>query len=230
MQPSSRERLIQVQEALARESPPSWRPVSGTQIAVGACFAIFEKGIAGAGAVGDRVWASAVLFKGLPVIAARGVDEAVVEGHGDAPYEPGLLFLRTGHVLLEALHRLRNLPDVLIVDGTGRDHPRRSGLAFHLGAILDVPTVGVTHRPLVATGEWPEGTQTTTPLRIGSEIVGFWVMTKRGARPLAVHAGWRTDAEIAAELVMGCVRRARTPEPLRRARQIARVARAKALE
>jgi deoxyribonuclease V len=78
-----------------------------------------------------------------------------VEGEAGAPYEPGLLALRGGPLLEAAVRALKNLPDVLLIDGTGRDHPRRAGIALHLGAVLDLPTVGVTHRALLASGEWP---------------------------------------------------------------------------
>jgi deoxyribonuclease V len=118
-------------------------------------------------------------------------------------------------------------PDVLLVNGTGRDHPRRAGLALHLGAVLDLPTVGVTHRPLLARGEWPpEERGATAPLLLEGELVGYWVRTRTGTRPLAAHAAWRTDADTAAEVLLAATGRSRTPEPLREARRLARLARA----
>jgi deoxyribonuclease V len=114
---------------------------------------------------------------------------------------------------------------MLLVDGTGRDHPRRAGLALHLGAVLDLPTVGVTHRPLGAAGKWPPDERgARSPLLLDGEQVGYWLRTRAGTRPLAVHAAWRTDAETAAEVVLSACR-LRTPEPLRRARRRARRAR-----
>jgi endonuclease V len=121
---------------------------------------------------------------------------------------------------------LREPPDALLVDATGRDHPRRAGLALQLGAALELPTVGVTHRPLLAEGEWPADERSArTPLLLSGELVGYWLRTKAGTRPLAVHAAWRTDPDTAAEVVLSASR-ARTPEPLRRARRRAREARA----
>jgi deoxyribonuclease V len=112
---------------------------------------------------------------------------------------------------------------VLLADATGRDHPRGAGLATALGAVLDLPTVGVTHRPLVAGGEWPDDRRgATAPLRIGDETVGCWLRTRTRARPLAVHPAWRTDLDAAIEVVLGATRRVRTPEPLRTARTAAR--------
>jgi deoxyribonuclease V len=124
---------------------------------------------------------------------------------------------------------LEEPPEVVLVDATGRDHPRRAGLALHLGAVLGLATVGVTHRPLVAAGAWPPDERgAANPLLLEGEVVGFWLRTRRGTRPLAVHAAWQTDAETAVAVVLRALRRARTPEPLRQARRLARSARARA--
>ncbi len=137
-----------------------------------------------------------------------------------------MLALREGALLEAAVRALPQPPDVLLVDATGRDHPQRAGLALHLGAVLDLPTVGVTHRPLVAEGEWPPDERgARSPLTVDGELVGYWLRTRAGTRPLAAHAAWRTDPETAAEVVFATCR-ARTPEPLRQARRRAREARA----
>ncbi len=145
-------------------------------------------------------------------------------------YRPGLLALRAGPVLAAAVLALDDAPDVLIADATGRDHPRRAGLAVHLGAILGIPTIGVTHRTLEAEGEWPEAERGAhAPLVLDGEVVGAWLRIQPQARPIAVHAGWRTDPETATALVMSVASRVRTPEPLRQARRQARLARARAI-
>jgi deoxyribonuclease V len=144
------------------------------------------------------------------------------------PYEPGFLALREGPLLELALRSLPALPDAVLVNASGRDHPRRAGLALHLGSVLDVPTVGVTDRPLIAVAEAPGDDRfATVPLRLGGEQVGYVVRTRRGARPVVAHAAWRTDAETARDLVVAAAGRGRTPEPLRRARFLARVERAR---
>ena len=191
--------------------------------AIAGCFVCFERGKEGAGSRGDPGWAAAALL-------VRGAADrtAVVRGLAGAPYEAGVLALREGRLLADAVRALGDVtPEVLLVNATGRDHPRRAGLAVHLGALLAVPTVGVTHRPLFAEGAWPpdeEGAR--SPLLLDGEMVGVWLRTRAGTRPLAVHAGWRTSSEVAADVVRRVAGRARTPGPIRVARQAARVARA----
>src|SRR5205807_8672844 len=145
-----------------------------------------------------------------------------------APYGAGLLALREGPILERAVTGLRVPPDVLLVDATGLDHPRGAGLAVHLGAVTGVPSVGVTHRPLVAIGTLPPTRRgATSPAQLHGRTVGRWTCTRAGARPVLAHAGWRTDPDTAAALVLAVsTRAARTPVPLQEARRVAREARA----
>jgi len=212
--PQTREELIEEQLLLATLEPAPWRV--DTDARIGGVFVCFARGKSGPGDVGDPAWAA----------ASAGRETAVVPGRAGAPYEPGLLALREGALIEAAVRALPQPPDVLLVDATGRDHPRRAGLALHLGAVLDVPTIGVTHRPLEADGEWPPDVLgARSPLVLEGELVGYWLRTRAGTRPLAVHAAWRTNPATAAEVVLSACR-ARTPEPLRRARRRAREARA----
>jgi deoxyribonuclease V len=187
--------------------------------ALAGCFVCFGRGGTGPGRAGDPGWAGAAL----------GGETAVATGAAGAAYEPGLLALREGALLEAAVRALPAGAEALLVNATGQDHPRRAGLALHLGAILDLPTAGVTHRPLFADGDWPpDVTGARSPLVLDGELVGYWLRTRGGTRPLAVHAGWRTDPDTAVELVLaGCAGR-RTPEPIRLARRAARLARARA--
>jgi deoxyribonuclease V len=212
--PHTREELIEEQSRLAALEPTAWRFEPG--VTVGGVFVCYPRGESGPGQAGDPAWTAACV----------GRAATVVQGHAGAPYEAGLLALREGELLEAAARALPELPDLLLVDATGRDHPRRAGLALHLGAVLGLPTVGVTHRPLLAEGEWPADARSArSPLRLEGEHVGYWLRTKMGTRPLAVHAAWRTDPEAAADVVLSASG-ARTPEPLRRARRRAREARA----
>jgi hypothetical protein len=125
-------------------------------------------------------------------------EHAVAYGTAAGSYVPGLLALRIGPLLCEAVGRLARSRDVLLIDATGRDHPRRAGPALHLGAVLGRPTVGVTSRALVADGAWPEDARgAIAPLLLDAETVGFWLRSRAGARPIAVHCGWRTDLDTA---------------------------------
>ena len=154
------------------------------------------------------------------------VDQRIRTGVAGAPYIPGLLALRIGPLMEQATRGLATRPDVLLLDATARDHPRRAGLALHLGAVLGMPTIGVTHRPLIAEGEWPSDRRgATSALRLGDTVVGCWIRTRPGVRPLVVHPGWRVDLDTAVEVVANTSARRRTPEPLRRARHLARLAR-----
>lgn len=218
--PGDEQGLLAVQRDLAAASPAPWRPPVSPS--VGGCWVAFPRGVAGPGAAGDPLWAAAVVLRSGRVVAQR-----VVTGTAGAPYRPGLLALRVGPVMERVVRALATRPDVLLVDASGRDHPRRAGLALHLGAVLDVPTVGITHRPLLAEGEWPaEERGATAPLRVDGEVVGCWLRTRPGTRPLAVHPGWRVDLPTAVALVGTATRGQRTPDALRAARQVARLARA----
>jgi deoxyribonuclease V len=118
---------------------------------------------------------------------------------------------------------------VLMANASERDHPRGAGLALHLGAVLEVPSVGVTDRPLLAAGGEPGTARgATSAVMLAGREVARLLRTRAGARPVVVHPGWRTDLDCAVSVVLGSTRRARTPEPLRRARRAARRARAEA--
>jgi deoxyribonuclease V len=159
----------------------------------------------------------------------RPAGSAVVAGPAGAPYEPGLLALREGPLLEAAVRALPEPPEVVIANATGRDHPRGAGLALHLGAMLELPSVGVTDRPLLASGPEPGPARgATSPLLLEGSEVARALRTRAGARPVVVHPGWRVDLDTAVAVVVASTRRARTPEPARRARRAAREARAAA--
>jgi deoxyribonuclease V len=127
-----------------------------------------------------------------------------------------------------AVRALPQAPDVLLVDATGRDHPRGGGLALHLGAALGLPSVGVTNRELIAAGVDPGERQSErAPLWRDGALVGYRLRARAGARPVLVHAAWRTDPVTACDLVLALTGRWRTPSPLRVARTLARTARAR---
>lgn len=217
--------LEREQRKLALLTPPPWRPGSA-RLMVGGAFVAFARGQQGPGRAGDHAFVGAAATSDTTPSG-----QAVIEGSALAPYRSGYLAAREGALLEAGLRALLvECPalDVILVDATGRDHPRRAGLALHIGAVLDVPTVGVTHRPLLASGPEPSNqVGASTELVLDGLVVGRWLRTQASVRPLAVHAAWRTDDRTAAEVVLRVTGRARTPEPLRLARMAAREARAR---
>jgi deoxyribonuclease V len=220
--PNSVEELVAVQNDLAFLRPDRWVPPPD-EIVLAGCFVCFERG-PGLGAGGKRAWAAASL-----VHPGRGAVDAAVEGRALAPYRAGLLALREGPLLEAAVRALPERPDVLLVNATGRDHPRKAGLALHLGAVLDLPSVGVTDRTLAAEGQAPAtAAWSSAPLLLEGELVGAWLRTRERVRPVAVHAAWCTDVSGAIQVVRRAPGGTRTPGPIRFARQVARRARSSA--
>ncbi len=166
---------------------------------------------------GDSYRAAAVVTD----LRCEELDRAVTEGETSFPYVPGYLAFREGPPALEALEALEEGYDLLLVNGHGKAHPRRAGLATHLGVVLDVPTVGVASRPLVGEpdGPPPEEPGDWTPLVHEGDVVGALVLTRPGTRPLVVSPGHRCDLRSAVDIVLrtswtGCGS-TKWPEPLR---------------
>jgi deoxyribonuclease V len=223
MWPPTADALVRVQWKLAAMSPPPWRPSSAHPLLAG-CHVSFTRRAPGRGGVGERGWAAAVLMRD-----GRLIESAVAAGVAGAPYELGKLALREGPLLEAAARALCEPPELLIVHAAGRDHPRGGGLALHLGAALDVPSVGVTDRPLGATGAPPPADRgATSRLVVDGVEVARMLRTRAGARPVVVHPGWRTDLDTATRIALAATRDFRTPEPLRCARRLARHVRAAA--
>lgn len=210
-----------MQDRLASMRPSYWE-IPGV-VALGGTFVCFRRGGSGRGAVGDPGWAAAVVMRAGVVVA-----ETTVSGSAGAGYVPGALAAREGRLLATAVGSLDQQPDVLLVNATGTDHPRRAGLALHLGWSLGLPSVGVTDRPLLGGGPEPGPRPGDRErLVIGGQQVGWILRTRARARPVVVSPGWRTSPATAVEVVLEAMGRARTPEPVRQARRLARTARAR---
>lgn len=164
---------------------------------------------------------SPISFAAVVVLDARTM--AVVEVQGATglspfPYVPGLLSFREAPLLLEAWGRLRCRPDVVLIDGQGLAHPRRFGIACHLGLWLDVPTVGCAKSLLIGTYREPGRKRgCSTRLLDGDETIGRVVRTKDGTKPVFVSSGHGVRLEDAVRLVLRCGRGYRIPEPTRQA-------------
>ena len=153
-------------------------------------------------------------------------EQTVVEQHVAVrplrfPYVPGLLSFREGPAVLAALRRLRTPPDVLLCDGHGLAHPRRFGIACHVGVILNRPTIGCAKSRLIGTHREPGSRRgAVAPLIDGGEVIGSVLRTQDGVNPVFVSVGHRIDLRDAQQIVLACAIRYRLPEPTRLADQL----------
>lgn len=157
-----------------------------------------------------------IVLLSLPELGV--VEQRGVRAPATFPYVPGLLSFRETPPLLAAWERLERRPDALLVDGHGRAHPRRFGIACHLGLLLDLPTIGCAKSLLVgaheqvgeAPGDW-------VPLVHGGELIGAALRARSGVAPIYVSVGHRVDLPSALALVRRCLGPTRLPEPTRQA-------------
>jgi deoxyribonuclease V len=175
--------------------------------------------VAGADVSYDR--GSPVLFAAVVVLDVRSgevVGTAGVRGRARFPYVPGYLSFRELPPLLDAFGRLRTLPDLVLCDGQGLAHPRRFGLACHLGVVLDVPTIGCAKSRLIGSYREP-GRRRGCHRRLLDEgdVIGEVVRTQDGVKPVFVSIGHRVSLEKARHWVLRMARRYRLPDPVRKA-------------
>jgi deoxyribonuclease V len=149
------------------------------------------------------------------------VDHAVVKDEIKFPYIPGLLSFREIPMLMKAWQKLKTKPDVIIVDGVGIAHPRRLGIATHLGLILGVPTIGCAKSVLTGTYKEPSnepGSVSYLYDRLNKdEIIGAVLRTKKNVKPVFISPGNLITLEESIEIVKKCVIKHRLPEPTRMA-------------
>jgi deoxyribonuclease V len=153
------------------------------------------------------------------------IEDATAEADVAFPYVPGLLTFREGPVILGAWERLRSKPDLLLFDGQGIAHPRRMGLAAHVGLWLDRPSVGVAKSRLYGVHE-PPGPDRGDASDLYDErdparIIGTVLRTRSGVKPVFVSPGHRIDAEHATDFTLACCTRYRLPETTRWAHRVA---------
>lgn len=150
------------------------------------------------------------------------VDQAVATGVASFPYVPGLFAFRELPVLLDALAVLRTVPDVLVCDGNGLAHPRRFGLACHLGVTTGLTTFGVAKTPMGDYERPGEGRGDWTPLTLDGEPVGRALRTRPGVKPVFVSVGHKIDLATACLLTLRLCPKYRVPETTRLADQLGR--------
>lgn len=169
------------------------------------------------------IFAAAVTWD---AVEQRLVEQRVVRRALRFPYVPGLLSFRETPAILGAFSRLRTRPEVVLCDGQGLAHPRRLGLACHVGLWLGRPTIGCAKsrlcgeydEPGAARGDW-------SPLQLGGEVVGGVVRTRERVKPMFISPGHACDVESAIRIVLAAATRYRLPEPTRLADQVVNAAR-----
>jgi deoxyribonuclease V len=150
------------------------------------------------------------------------VDHAIAHRPTEFPYVPGLLSFREAPAVLDALGRLSIRPDLLLCDGQGIAHPRRFGIACHLGVLTDIPSIGVAKSRLIGTYAEPgNGRSDWSALMDGNETIGAVLRTRPHVKPLFISIGHRINLETAIAWVMACCTRYRLPETTRSAHRLA---------
>jgi len=134
------------------------------------------------------------------------------------PYIPGLLTFREGPSLLAAFKKIKNDPDIILFDGQGIAHPRRMGIATHLGLFLDKPTIGCAKSKL--SGKYTsvgEEKGDYTLLKEGKEVLGAVLRTRRKVKPIFISPGYKIDLSNSIEITLKCIVKYRLPVPVREA-------------
>ncbi|MBK8021481.1 MAG: endonuclease V [Chloroflexi bacterium] len=170
--------------------------------------------------IGEPVSRAAVVVLSFPDL--RIVETSFAQMPTPFPYIPGLLTFREGPVLVQAFEALQQPADVFIFDGMGRAHPRRMGIAAHMGLWLDAPTIGCGKTHL--TGRYdPVGhvAGSLSYLYDREEILGAVLRTRTNVKPVYISVGHRADLATSLELTLRCTTRYRLPEPIRAAHHAA---------
>jgi deoxyribonuclease V len=172
--------------------------------------------------VGIHVGVSRAAVVVLDYPGLETVEYAVATRPVTFPYIPGLLSFREGPVILDALKKLSAAPDLLIFDGQGVAHPRRLGIASHIGLLVDLPSIGCAKSRLCGKYEEPGFERGShVPLMDKGETIGSVVRTRSGVKPVFVSVGHRLDLRTSVDYVLACCRGYRLPETTRRAHLMA---------
>ena len=170
--------------------------------------------------VKDDIAKAAVVVLDYPDLTP--IDQSTAEQPVPFPYIPGLLAFREGPVVLRALEELATEPDLFIFDAQGLAHPRRMGLAAHIGVIIDRPSIGCAKSRLCGTHHEPGSEKGAyTHLRDGNEIIGAVVRSRSEVQPVYVSIGHKIDLKTAINYVLNCCRGYRLPETTRWAHRVA---------
>ncbi len=168
----------------------------------------------------NTITRAAVAVLGLPDLQL--LDSAIARLPTSFPYVPGLLSFREVPAVLEAIEQLSTPPDLLLCDGQGIAHPRRFGIASHLGVLTGIPSIGVAKTRLIGVHEpVPDARGAWVPLWDQGEVIGAVLRTRRGVKPIYVSIGHCVSLETAIDYVMRCTTKYRLPETTRWAHRLA---------
>ncbi|MDQ4077101.1 MAG: deoxyribonuclease V, partial [Chloroflexota bacterium] len=169
---------------------------------------------------GNTVTRAAVAVLTFPDLELH--EHSIARRPTSMPYVPGLLSFREVPAILDALEQLETLPDMLLCDGQGIAHPRRLGLATHLGVLTDLPSIGVAKSRLIGThAPVPKEEGSWVPLYDGDEVIGAALRTRTNVKPLYISIGHRISLPTAIEYVLRCTTRYKLPETTRWAHRLA---------
>jgi len=205
-----------VTQARAVQESLRGKVIAGDKLGVVKTVAGVDVGFERAGAVTR----AAVVVLDFPSLEPR--EQAVARQPTRFPYVPGFLSFREAPAVLAALEQLRQAPDLLLCDGQGIAHPRRFGIACHLGVLTDIPSIGVAKSRLIGThGTVPEEKGAWVPLMEAGEVIGAVLRTRNGVKPLYVSIGHRVSLDTAIDYVLRCTTKYRLPETTRLADRLA---------
>jgi deoxyribonuclease V len=164
---------------------------------------------------GDDGYAAVILYSFPDLVE---IERASSAGKLKFPYVPGLLAFREIPLLLQSFAALARRPDLILADAHGWAHPRRAGMACHLGLVLDIPTIGCAKSVLVGEYKMPAAARgSTSDLLDKSEVIGKVLRTRTGVKPVFVSCGHRVSLPTAVRLVLACTDGYRIPKPQRQA-------------
>ncbi|MFI6366570.1 endonuclease V [Nocardia sp. NPDC050630] len=211
--PTTADEAMAIQDALrhlviaADPHPPQFRAIAGLD-----------------SAYDDETGTTAAAAVVLDSATLDPVDSAIAHGAVGFPYVPGLLSFRELPLTLAALEKLRTTPDLLVCDGYGLAHPRRFGLACHVGILTGTPTIGVAKTPWGDYREPGPERGAGSDITMDGEVVGRALRTRRGAKPVFVSVGHLIDLDTACTQVLALTPRYRQPETTRQADHLCRAA------
>ncbi|MBD1838043.1 deoxyribonuclease V [Coleofasciculus sp. FACHB-64] len=208
--PDTAEEAIAIQQQLSKEVITSDQ-LESVQYVAGVDMGFEESG---------TISRAAVAVLSFPDLQLQ--EQAIAFRPTTFPYIPGFLSFREIPAVLDALEKVSITPDLILCDGQGIAHPRRFGIASHLGVLIDLPTIGVAKSLLVGKhDELPVEKGAWQPLRYRREIIGAVLRTRTGVKPVYVSSGHRVSLETAIDYVMRCTTKYRLPETTRIADKLA---------